>query len=222
MLKSQRQVTAKEWTIRSLPTAMPFVFAILSCRHTAASRSEIASEAAAPVMRALPAGSPVAHHVDPKVVAEQETVAGTVRILDLDASRGDELSNCRFAVELGSKDVAHTNCRDDDDPFGGQPQIDLLRDVRTPIPPFDEVLVLQQNGMGNACNGGPLWFLGLNRDGTYRVSKPIDFCGGRPPILNVEHQSIEVILPGGPPNRGTGTIPTERWSYRNGSITRVH
>jgi hypothetical protein len=52
-----------------------------------------------------------------------------------------------------------------------------------------EVVLVQQHMAGNACNGGPLWLLGLRRDASYAVSSAIDFFGGADPIVSREEAS---------------------------------
>jgi hypothetical protein len=199
----------------------------ISCKERPPLKSELASGALAQL--AADAAAPDPGTVRPadagpssaEVVAEIATVGDPVRILDLDAKQGEEFANCRFAVEFGSRIILQTDCHDDADPNHGQPRINVLRDAHAPIAPFDQVIVFQQSGMGNACNGGPIWFLGLKRDGSYRVSDRIDFCGGKDPVVSIKKGWIEVTLPGGLANRGTGTVPTERWIYRDGVVKRT-
>lgn len=143
------------------------------------------------------------------------TPAGEIKITQLDAG---ELGN-KFAVTLGDKSILLTN-GETDGQFSDSPVPTILKHF-TAVKPFDAVVVFQQNMWGNACDGGPLWFLGLRRDGTYSVSAPIDFCGGRPPVIKQTAARIVVTLPGGPPNRGEGYIPTETWVYENGRVRQL-
>jgi hypothetical protein len=143
------------------------------------------------------------------------TPAGEIRITQLDAG---ELGN-KFAVTLGDKSILQTN-GEEDGQFSDSPVPTILKHFDT-VTPFDAVVVFQQNMWGNACDGGPLWFLGLKRDGTFSVSSPIDFCGGRPPVIKQTAGRIVVTLPGGPPNRGSGYIPTETWVYENGRVRQL-
>jgi hypothetical protein len=143
------------------------------------------------------------------------TPAGEIRITQLDAG---ELGN-KFAVTLGDKTILQTN-GEEDGQFFDSPVPTILKHFNA-VTPFDAVVVFQQNMWGNACDGGPLWFLGLKRDGTFSVSSPIDFCGGRPPVIKQTAGRIVVTLPGGPPNRGSGYIPTETWVYENGQVRHL-
>ena len=143
------------------------------------------------------------------------TPAGEIRITQLDAG---ELGN-KFAVTLGDKSILQTN-GEEDGQFSDSPVPTILKHFNA-VTPYDAVVVFQQNMWGNACDGGPLWFLGLKRDGTFSVSSPIDFCGGRPPVIRQTAGRIIVTLPGGPPNRGEGYIPTETWVYENGRVRQL-
>jgi hypothetical protein len=134
------------------------------------------------------------------------TPAGEIRITQLDEG---ELGN-KFAVTLGDKSILQTN-GEEDGQFSDSPVATILK----------HVAAVQQNMWGNACDGGPLWFLGLKRDGSFSVSSPIDFCGGRPPVIKQTAGRIVVTLPGGPPNRGSGYIPTETWVYENGQVRQL-
>lgn len=143
------------------------------------------------------------------------TPAGEIRITQLDTG---ELGN-KFAVTLGDKTILQTN-GEEDGQFSDSPVPTILKHFDA-VEPFDAVVVFQQNMWGNACDGGPLWFLGLKRDGSFNVSAPIDFCGGRPPVIKQTAGRIVVTLPGGPPNRGSGYIPTETWVYENGRVRQL-
>ena len=53
------------------------------------------------------------------------------------------------------------------------------------------------------------------------VSGPLDFCGGKDPVIKHQGEIISIAFPGGPPNRGSGHIPTEKWKYRNGQLKKI-
>ena len=150
-----------------------------------------------------------------KVKERLMTPAGEIRITQLDEG---ELGN-KFAVTLGDKSILQTN-GEEDGQFSDSPVPTILKHFAA-VKPYDEVIVFQQNMWGNACDGGPLWFLGLKRDGSFSVSSPVDFCGGRPPVLKQTAGRIVITLPGGPPNRGSGYIPTETWVYENGQVRQL-
>jgi hypothetical protein len=150
-----------------------------------------------------------------KVKERLMTPAGEIRITQLDEG---ELGN-KFAVTLGDKSILQTN-GEEDGQFSDSPVPTILKHFNA-VTPYDAVVVFQQNMWGNACDGGPLWFLGLKRDGTFSVSSPIDFCGGRPPTITQSASRIVVTIPGGPPNRGRGYIPGETWVYENGQVRQL-
>lgn len=162
---------------------------------------------------ALPAGAPT------PVAAASETQADTVAgRLDIEAlprgAHGDE----SFRIALAGKELRRTGAGG---AFPDYPAPRILERYPQGIAPFDEVIVFQQDMRGNACNGGPLWMLGLKRDGSHAISDPIDFCGGKAPQLSATREQLTVVLPGGPLNRGEGEVPTETWRYRNGEVVRV-
>jgi hypothetical protein len=97
----------------------------------------------------------------------------------------------------------------------------VVADFRKELGKLDEVVILQEAPMGNACNGGPLHFIGLRKDKSYQVSGPLDFCGGKTPVVKHQGEIISITFPGGPPNRGSGHIPTEKWKYHNGQLKKV-
>lgn len=135
------------------------------------------------------------------------TVAGELQsILD------NRTSEC--SVLLNNKPILKFDCE-------GAFLPKVVADFRGTLGKLDEVVVLQETPMGNACNGGPLHFIGLRKDKSYRVSGPLDFCGGKYPVIKHQGEIISIIFPGGPPNRGSGHIPTEKWKYRNGQLKKV-
>jgi hypothetical protein len=146
------------------------------------------------------------------------TVAGELKVFQLDK----RLLGDRFSVTLNNAVILETNGDDESSRFHDYPVIQILKRVSKGVPPFDEVIVFQQFMWGNACDGGPIWFLGLKKNGSFEISADIDFCGGRAPIIREDHNKITVIILGGPPNRGTGYIPGKTWVYKNGKVKRVN
>jgi hypothetical protein len=127
---------------------------------------------------------------------------------------------CAYEVRLAGKLILKTNCNDDKDPYSGTPLPEIYSYFGDSLAPFDEVVLLQFNMLGNACNGGPLRFLGLKADGSFQLSNEIEFCGGKQPIITWGGDKAIVTLPGGPPNRGSGYIPSETWTYEGGKVVR--
>jgi hypothetical protein len=77
----------------------------------------------------------------------------------------------------------------------------------------DSVVLFQMRTMGNACNGGPLFFIRFVADGSYVYSKVIDHCGGPDPTIKHEGNVVRITVPEHPPNRGTGTIAETASEY---------
>ncbi|TKR29284.1 hypothetical protein FCE95_14065 [Luteimonas gilva] len=158
---------------------------------------------------AIPAAAP------PASDTQADTVAGRLEIEALPrAAHGQE----SFRIALAGRELRRTGADAD---FPDFPAPRILQRYPQGIAPFDEVVVFQQEMYGNACDGGPLWMLGLKRDGSYAMSEPIDFCGGKAAQLSATRDELTIVLPGGPLNRGEGEIPAETWRYRNGKVERV-
>jgi hypothetical protein len=146
------------------------------------------------------------------------TVAGELKVFQLD----ERLLGDRFSVTLNNDVILTTNGEDESSRFHDFPATDILKHISRKIPPFDEVIIFQQNMWGNACSGGPIWFLGLKKNGSFEISDSIGFCGGKDPIIREGPDRITVIIPGGPPNRGSGYIPGVTWIYKNGEVKKVN
>ena len=144
-----------------------------------------------------------------------KTIAGELKIVALKES-------CKFNVTLNGKVVLRTDCDDERNTWSSTPIPSIHTYYKSQgVRPFDEVVLLQMNMLGNACDGGPLLFLGLKRDQTFSLSESIDFCGGSSPVVTWSESRVTVLIPGGPPNRGTGYIPAEIWRYEKGVVKRV-
>jgi len=143
-----------------------------------------------------------------------KTIAGELKIVPLNES-------CKFNVTLNGKIVLRTDCQDESNVWSGTPIPVIHTFYKSGVRPFDEVVLLQMNMLGNACDGGPLLFIGLKEDKSYSLSESIDFCGGAPPVITWSDSKVTVLIPGGPPNRGTGYIPAETWTYQNGLVKQV-
>jgi len=145
---------------------------------------------------------------------ELSTIAGVLRILEQEP-------NCRYDVVLDRKTIWHTDCHDASSTDTDMPIPTIHTYYKQGVKPFPEVILMQQQMLGNACNGGPLWFIGLRQDGSYALSHHIAFCGGRQPVVTWSEDKVTVVLPGGPPNRGTGFLPTVTWVYEDGQVRRT-
>lgn len=126
-----------------------------------------------------------------------------------------------FAVTLGKQEVIRSKEGDEKTPFSNFPIPHLLKYVDKAIQPFEAVAVFQQFSWGNACNGGPIWFLGIHKDGTFIVSDPIDFCGGPSPIVTVTHDAVHVISPASDGQNGSEPSPEIEWIFFNGKVKPI-
>jgi len=122
---------------------------------------------------------------------------------------------------LGQRVVTRSKEGDEGTAFADFPVPKLVKYVDEPIPPFDAVAVFQQYNWGNACNGGPIWFLGIYKDGTFSASKSIDFCGGPSPLVSVTTGGVHVVLPTSTAQDGSTTLPEEEWVFSEGRLRRV-
>lgn len=150
-------------------------------------------------------------------VAMQEEVitpGGLLVIRQLDKG----LLGADFAVMLGKREVIRSNEGDEKTPFSNFPVPRLLKYVDKAIPPFEAVAVFQQFSWGNACNGGPIWFLGIHKDGTFTVSDPIDFCGGPSPMVTVTPEAVHVISPASDGQNGSEPSPEKEWIFFQGKV----
>jgi len=159
---------------------------------------------------ALPSGQ-----TPPVTKDSLHTIAGDLKILEIEAI-------CKYHVILNDKMILKTNCDDESNKYYATPEPTIHTYYKSfvGIGEFDEVVLLQMQMMGNACDGGDLIFLGLKKNGSYSLSNGIDFCGGRPPVITWGTDKVTVFIPGGPPNRGTGYIPSETWVYEKGQVTK--
>ena len=120
-----------------------------------------------------------------------------------------------FIVTIGGLVVIETIEGDDTKPFPDFQVPEILKYVDREIGPYNAVAVFQQHNWGNACAGGPVWFLGIGRDSSFHKSAPIDACSASTPIVTVQDGHIDVLLPNADP---TGS---EEWRYSGNAIRRV-
>jgi hypothetical protein len=107
----------------------------------------------------------------------------------------DQQLGTEFEVRLGNHVVLHTKEGDGATAFPDFRVPDIIKYVGEPIGPFDAVAVFQQFTWGNVCNGGPIWFLGIRRNGSFTRSDAVDNCGGLTPQVTVNHGAIHLMLP---------------------------
>ena len=94
----------------------------------------------------------------------------------------------------------------------GMEGIKLLRHFDGPGGP-KSILLLQAMTAGNACNGGPLFFVRVAKDAPPQYSDVFDYCGGPDPMVGAMPDKILINVPAHPPNKGTGIIPAKNMEY---------
>jgi hypothetical protein len=134
---------------------------------------------------------------------QRATPAGPLVIEQVDEG---PLGN-EFFVYLAGKTVLHSKLDDNSTEFPAYPIPHLFAYFDGPIGESDAVAVFQQSNWGNACDGGPVWFLGISRDGNFKKSNSIEFCG--PP-------KIHLMLS----RPGQASSP-EQWIYSEGKLEKA-
>lgn len=90
--------------------------------------------------------------------------------------------------------------------------IKLLRHFDGPAGP-KSILLFQVTTAGNACNGGPLFFVRVAKDAAPSYSDVFDHCGGPDPMVGAMPDKILINVPAHPPNKGAGVIPAKNMEY---------
>ena len=94
----------------------------------------------------------------------------------------------------------------------GMEGVKLLRHFDGPAGP-KSILLLQVTSAGNACNGGPLFFVRVAKDAPPVYSDVFDHCGGPDPMVGAMPDKILINVPAHPPNKGTGVIAAKNMEY---------
>lgn len=137
--------------------------------------------------------------------ASINTVAGKLTILSW-------MGTLDCALKLGQKTILKYEC--DTSP-------EVLKQFKTSVSPFDEVVVFQNRMLGNACDGTDIFLIGFNKNGKYEVSASIGYCGGPAPIVTAKTGKITVTLPRHRANRGDNWIRKEVWIYEKASLRKI-
>jgi hypothetical protein len=135
-----------------------------------------------------------------------ETVAG-----DLLIRKSEGSSEC--TVDIAGTVVARIDCE-------GAYLPNVLANFQN-VGSLRQVLVLQETPTGNACNGGPVRVISITGDLKASASRPLDFCGGPNPQIVRRANGVLITFPGGPPNRGSGRLPTERWRFSERKLEKL-
>jgi len=75
------------------------------------------------------------------------------------------------------------------------------------------ILLLQLTMAGNACNGGPLFFVRLSSSAPPQFSDVFDHCGGPDPMVGAMADKVLVSVAAHPQNRGAGTVAAKSMEY---------
>ncbi|MFL5298709.1 MAG: hypothetical protein ACJ798_20205, partial [Phenylobacterium sp.] len=86
-----------------------------------------------------------------------------------------------FQVAVGPTVVLTTDAANPKSPFANFPIPVLLAHFFRSRAVREDILVVQQDSTGNACDGGPLWLLVVAKGQPPRRTPPIDWCGGGDP-----------------------------------------
>ena len=146
-------------------------------------------------------------------VTSFQTVAGKLEIRQ--ASPTDQVCEIRLAGRLIAR--ADEQSQRSGRPLGDYPTV--LASFG-PMAPFDEVLLLGRNMMGNLCGGSGVSFLGLKKGGSHAFAY-VPACAGPDAVVTRTGDKVTVTLPESHPNRGYGSIPGQTWVYRHGAVQRV-
>jgi len=144
-------------------------------------------------------------------IKEQRTTpAGQLVIEQVDEG---PLGN-EFYVYLAGKTILHSKLGDATTEFSAFPIPHLFAYFGESMNGVDAVAVFQQFNWGNACDGGPVWFLGISRDGNFKKSNSVEFCG--PPETTVKHGVIHLIR-----SEAGQASPPKEWIYSGGKLQKV-
>lgn len=129
----------------------------------------------------------------------------------------------RYSVEYDQHTLLTTDQDDDQSEFADFPKPVVL--LNGPAADHGYVVVFQQLGWGNACNGGPLWVLDVDAAGNPRRTQAIPYCGDqRVPEVAFDGPGVSIKLPCTPgiadQDIATG-VAYERWQFRQGQVVQL-
>ncbi|MDB4933436.1 MAG: hypothetical protein JWP87_408 [Labilithrix sp.] len=168
----------------------------------------------------IPSGSASASTPSPAASAEADaSVAAkpTGKTVETPAGIASEVGD---EIKLARKTIYPPEC-----PAGGKDGCAKVKAIRASMEGikilrhFDgpggpkSILLLQATTAGNACNGGPLFFVRVAKDAPPQYSDVFDYCGGPDPMVGAMPDKILINVPAHAPNRGTGTIPAKNMEY---------
>jgi hypothetical protein len=190
---------------RVLPISL--TVALLACNTPAPAQHDAApAPSASAAASAAPPSAP--SEPPPKTGKTVETPAGTAAEVGTEVKLAGKTLYPPADCPAGAKD--------------GCAKVKALRDSNEGVKilrHFDgpggarSILLLQVMPAGNACNGGPLFFVRLASNAPPQFSDVFEHCGGPDPMVGAMADKIVVSVPAHPPNRGTGTIAAKSMEY---------
>lgn len=191
-----------------LARVVPFTLTavLLACNTPAPSQQDAATAPSATAAASTPTPS-APSAPPPKTGKTVETPAGTA------AEVGDEIKLAGRTLyppaecPAGAKECAKVKALRE-----SNEGVKILRHFDGPGG-ARSILLLQVVPAGNACNGGPLFFVRLSGSAPPQFSDVFDHCGGPDPMVGAMADKILVSVPAHPPNRGTGTIAAKSMEY---------
>lgn len=192
----------------------PVAFAAACDKPTASGADASTATAASSSASVTPAsGGSAANDGDAAPPAPSKPTGKTVETPAGTASEvGDEIRLAGKTIYPPAECTGKDGCAKVKALRAGMEGIKLLRHFDGPGGP-KSILLLQATTAGNACNGGPLFFVRVAKDAAPQYSDVFDHCGGPDPMVGAMPDKILINVPAHPPNRGTGTIPAKNMEY---------
>lgn len=92
------------------------------------------------------------------------------------------------------------------------------------VSPYAETIVLGWFDWGNACDTHGFSFIGIKRDGSFRIAN-VTTCTQQEPSLSKAGQRIVLVVPPEPPGIRHGgpnpLVPGEEWVFERGLLRRL-
>jgi hypothetical protein len=158
---------------------------------------------AAPV-KSPDAGTPLEEIRFPRAWSETVTSAGRVEVV--------ESYFLTWKVKLNGREILSSGEE------GSLPP-GVLKHVRGRVPPFDDVIVLDQ-ATGTCCEFGRFWFLGLRADGSYFLSEAIGDGFAHLPEVAAGRGGVRVTVRSGYGRHGVGPLRGGTWLLKGGRVIR--
>jgi hypothetical protein len=141
-----------------------------------------------------------------------ETIAGEVRIVQVSEKKTQIMLRNKPILTVIKKRLPQMNDLN---------EISIYQVVRHPIPPFDEVVILN-NWVESftGCRPG-VFFLGLKKNGAYRFSKSTPNCIDREISIKEDRIEIKAVPDVHTTEQMYLPIPGGKWVYRRGELHTI-